>query len=349
MTRYLRVLPVLIGLAATGGPPAAADPPEPGVIKERAGYLPVRRYVPLPGKVVGILLADGKDLVALDGWSGPGDMLVFSSGGNSYRKVYVPTSDNPQVTNFQVPVGDKGMTQVYPALNLANPRSVIPWGITAPFTLVEATVNSGMGGPAVDCFVATEFKVLDGTKEFPLRVADVVADLKKRYAEHVKALSPEIEKVMGRAAAQFLNGQKPTGPREQTEWMYLTWLPAAQAVQIRFKTRVSDGAYTIKEGPDLKLPPIGPPKGLPGNGVPFGGAFIGPRPGGGLKVKTGTMIGVEFGRAYEVNKQGQVLRIDDLTAEPFTLQINTTIPMPGPVPLPPGKLPPPVPPKASGN
>ena len=61
MTRYLRVLPVLIGLAATGGPPAAADPPEPGVIKERAGYLPVRRYVPLPGKVVGILLADGKD------------------------------------------------------------------------------------------------------------------------------------------------------------------------------------------------------------------------------------------------------------------------------------------------
>ncbi len=43
------------------------------------------------------------------------------------------------------------------------------------------------------------------------------------------------------------------------------------------------------------------------------------------------MFGIEFGQLYEVNKKGEIVRIDELPAQPFTQQVNQTIVGPGPI------------------
>src|SRR5438132_5494781 len=110
------------------------------IIKDRKNFIPNRKQAALSGKEIGILLTDGQPVLSTEGRSGPADQLVFSSNLNSYRWVYVPTQDNPQITNLQVPFGDKGEKAVYPALNLANPKSVVAWGVTQPYSLVEVNV-----------------------------------------------------------------------------------------------------------------------------------------------------------------------------------------------------------------
>jgi len=190
--KRLLVVPALLALAVL---PALADPPKVEVVKDRANFIPVRKYAPVAGKAVGVMVAEGRDIVALDGRSGPPDAITFSAGGNSYRWVYVPTQTSPPlISNLRLPVGDKGETQIFPALDMANPRSVTPWSVPATYSLVEADVNGGLGSPAGESFVGTGFKVLDGTKDYPLKVAAVVADLKKQYADHLKAVDKDVRR-----------------------------------------------------------------------------------------------------------------------------------------------------------
>ncbi len=314
-------------------------------IKDRKAYIPNRKQAALPGIAVGILLSDGQPVLSTEGRSGPADQLVFSTGGNSYRWVYVPAQGNAQITNLQVPVGDKGEIAVYPALNLANPPSVLPWAIKTQYTLVEVEVNAGKGSPAGDSFVATNFKVLDGTKDYPLKVVEVVLNLKERYAEYVTKEQASVEKAMTDLAAKAIPRKKATGPREKKELMYVTWLADAGTLRVHFQTTISDGAYQIIDGavdpkrpPPLPVPPakkaaekkaleqyllrVAPPK--------FG------------VVKVGTTFGIEFGRAYVVNKKGEVIATEDLPIETFTQQLNVR-PNIGPGPRP---NPPPLPKKA---
>src|SRR5439155_1606196 len=99
-------------------------------------------------------------------------------------------------TNLRVPVGDKGETETYPSLDIARPKNVTPWGVTSLYTLVEVEVNGGKGSPKNDSFVATRFKVLDGTKDYPLRTADVIKQLKGLHAEYVKGQTKAIEQAL---------------------------------------------------------------------------------------------------------------------------------------------------------
>ncbi len=333
MNRCTMLAAALLAFAAA----AFADPPETGVVKDRAGYFPVRKYAPLPGKAIGVLLGNAKDLVALDGRSGPPDALVFSVGGNSCRWVYVPTTENPQITNLQVPVGDNGKKEIYSALNMANPRSVLPWGVTAPYSLVEVDVNSGLGSPAGESFVATNIKVLGGSKEFPLKMADVIGDLKKRYSDFLKSRDADVEKAMAETAVKSLKDRKPTGPREKMELMLVTWMPQAETLQVRFKTRIADGAFIMgnANGPNLDIRAVDPPPDLPPQkDVPkTDAARIAPKKGG-LKTRAGTAFGIELGRAYEVSKQGEVIRIDELPIDSFTHEVKAQLIVPGLGPLP---------------
>jgi hypothetical protein len=334
---------------------------------ERKDFFPNRKQAAVKGTISGILLTDGQPVLSTEGRSGPADQLVFSSGRNSYRWVYVPTLENPQITNLQVPVGEKGEVQVYPALNMANPRSVVPWGITQGYTLVEITVNGGQGSPAGDSFVATSMKVLEGSKEYPLKVGAVIKDLKKRYAEHLGKHGEEIEKQMAAAGKKALGDKKATGPREKSELMYVTWLPDKDRLEVRFLSKVSDGAFSVVQGgpggrridlPPLKLPikklPPQPQQDNPFFGIavaddeeddanPFFRAAP-PRP---INMKVGVAFGIEFGMLYETNKEGEVTRSQALGFQPFqqNLQVPAGIgpidprlpPRPG---LPPQQLPP---------
>src|SRR5262249_40311487 len=169
----------LCGWLAAG---AAADP-QTEIAKDR-NVIPKQKHEKLAGKVIGLLVADAQPVLSVEGRSRPPDSLCFARRLHSYRWVYVPPPDQPLIANLAVRVGDDGnKTQTYPALNMANPKSVTPWGVTQPYSLVEAEVNSGLGSPPDMSFVGTSFKVLDGSKEYPLKVTEVVTQLKKRYAD----------------------------------------------------------------------------------------------------------------------------------------------------------------------
>lgn len=336
-TRWLLALTaVLIGAALV----QAQD-----TIKDRKGFFPNRKQVALKAKEIGILLTDGQPVLSTEGRSGPADQLVFSSNGNSYRWVYVPTTDTPPlISNLQIPVGDKGEKAVYPALNMANPKSVLPWAITQPYTLVEVDVNTGRGSPAGDSFVGTSFRALDGSNDYPLKVAEVIKKLKTAYNDYYLKNDREFSKALTEHGQKVLNGKAPTGPRERKDLMYVTWLTDSQTMRVHFKTTLTDGAYTITNpgGPIRPIDP--PPLKLPPKKVSAESLVLRVAPPRkDFPIKTGTTFGIEFGLAYVVDKKGEVIRTETLAIETITQQINAPFigpgggPRPAPLPVPPAK------------
>ncbi|MSQ95165.1 MAG: hypothetical protein EXR98_11505 [Gemmataceae bacterium] len=339
MNHWLFIAPALVVALAMSTFTQAQE-----TIKDRKAFIPSRKQAAVGGKAIGILLTDGQPVLSTEGRSGPADQLVFSSGGNSYRWIYVPTQDNPQITNLQVPVGDKGEKAVYAALNLANPRAVLPWAVTQSYALVELEVNGGRGSPAGDSFVATEIKVIENSKDFPLKVADVVKQVKARYEEYLVKQKNAIDKAMKDGLEKSLGGKPATGPRERKDLMYLTWLPESSTLRVHFRTTISDGAYTVVNVGDPRLPPRKLPLAPKGKVLPRDPGsvvFIVPEefvlraaPPKNFATKVGTTFGIEFGQAYIVNKKGEVTGTETLPIDSFTQQLNAPVGIGGPRPLP---------------
>jgi hypothetical protein len=308
---------VLAGLALA----ATADEPKP--VKDRASFLPYRKYALLKGKSVGILVSDVRAFMAHDGRGGPPDAMAFSADDNGYRWVYVPTPDakNPLISNLSVEVGDKPnlKRKLYPKLGMANAKEVKRWQIDVPYALVEVEVNDGEGSPPTEAFVATKMTRLDGTKDYPLKLPDVVADAKKRYAAHVKDRQKKIDDEMADVQKKVLKGRKVTGPKTTDELIYLTWLPQTQRVKVAFRTRIEDGAYTVKKvrgGRPFELPP--PPRKDAGKEKK---TAYRPPPPREIEVKYGVGFGVEVGAAYEYDVKGKLAATSELTPQSFSKEI----------------------------
>ena len=317
---------------------AAPDPSaNEDTIKDRAGFIPQRQYQPLPGKVVGVLVADVRKVMGNEGRSGPADAFGFSSGGGSYRWVYVPVADKPLIPSLTLPVGPTGeQKKRFDKLSLANAETVKQWGVPGGNVLVEVEVNGGLGAPPGDGFAATNMKVVEGTRDYPLRVADVLEQLRTRYQAHLKEQQPAIDRALADAQVKALKDRKPTGPRETDEIMHVSWLPQTQTLRVHFRTKITDGAFQTGQGVERDQFPLPPIKGGPGAGPAA-------RP---LPViegaRFGTMYGIEFGAAYEVTPAGKVERTRLLPIEAFQKEIPPppVIRRPiAPIPLPPGKLP----------
>jgi hypothetical protein len=280
-----------VAWAAVGISPGLTDPPADKPIKDRAGFIPHRKHEPLKGTAVGILLYDAQPVLHSEGRSGPADQLCFSTGGNSYRWVYVPATEKARITNLRVPVGDKENAQfvVFPALDMASPRNVAPWGITSHYTLVEVEVNNGSGSPKNDSFVATKMKVLEGTKEYPLRTADIIKQLKGRYDALVKEQGNALKSAMAEAKKRAIKDGQATGPRQQFEFMYVTWMPQTKRLRVHFQTKISDGQYKyFEEGHGRMRRPA----------------------------MSGISFGVECGMTYEADKEGKVVHVDSFYIVP---------------------------------
>jgi hypothetical protein len=237
-----------------------------GTFKDRAAFIPYRRYQPLPGKAIGVLVADALEMTHQEGRYGPPDAFAFSAGGNSYRWMYVPVADKPFITNFRVPVGEKGDQFVtYPGASLATAQTAAHWGIKAPFALVEVEVNEGLGSPPVEGFVATKMKRLDGSEDFPLKLPEVVADLRRMYKRYLGEQQGAVTAALDKAEKDALKDRKPTETRSTSQMFYLTWLPEEQRLSVRFRTRITSGSFQEKRVPipgnprPFPLPP--PPKG----------------------------------------------------------------------------------------
>jgi hypothetical protein len=316
MFRWTRItaLGLLAGCAfaaALAAAPAPADTDE--AVKDRAAFIPQRKHKPLPGKVVGVLVSDVVKIMGYDGRGGPPDAMAFSRDNQSYRWVYVPAQDRGLINGLQVPVGEKGDKKaVYERLNMANAQTVKQWDVTKSYALVEVEVNDEQGSPAIESFVATKMKVLDGSTEYPIVVADAIDKCKKKYKAYVEDQKKAIDAAMKESQEKAIKDKKPTGPRDTAELFYVTWMPEKERLRVVFRTTITDGAYETGGGVDPRLPP-GRDR-LPKDDKSPAFKVAPPRPG---TFRWGTQFGVEFGRAYEVDKKGEIVRTQTLAIEPF--------------------------------
>ena len=319
----------LLGVAAAAlavtAPAAPIQAPLTETIKDRASFIPQRKYVPLQGTAVGVLVSNVAPMMGQEGRGGPPDAQGFSAGGNSYRWMYVPVTEKPLILNLRVNVGPDGAAvKTYPTLSMANPQTVRQWNIDAEYALVEVQVNDALGAPAQEGFVATQMRRLDGTKDFPAKLTDVVADARKRQQQVLKDQQKEIDAAFAEVQKSVLKDKKLTGPRETHELFYITWLPETERYRLHFRTTVTDGAYETRQN-DPRLPPMPP-----------GGLRRPPPPPLPLTVRVGTQVSVEYGVAFEVSKSGKVERVLILPPQATSKEINEQFRGPGrPIETPP--------------
>ena len=297
--------------------------PVPGggsaTITDRQGYIPNRKHVPLPGKVIGVLLFDAQPVLSLEGRSGPADQLCLGYNGGSYRWIYVPVKENPQIGSLSMHVGDKGERKRFDNLSMATPATVQQWDIKGKYALVEVEVNGGLGSPAEDAFVATKMRQLDGTKEFPFKLEEVIDKLRKQYDQHIKDQFRQLDSAMEKSAGEAIKDRKATGPRERVDVMFITWLPETQRLRVHFRSTIMDGEYKYAGGVNIDLggprtlkavrPTAAPSPKAGSAGLPYG-------------LRYGTQFGIEFGTAYELSKSGKVERTLTLPIQSFRRELK---------------------------
>jgi hypothetical protein len=276
---------VALALAAAGATAVRAADGD----KDSADPFPRREFQPLPGKVIGVLAAGGREVLAQEGRRGPADALCFGRDGDSYRWLYVPAPKKPQIGALNVRVGTKGdASKRFDRLSMANPATVARWGVAGPYVLVEAEVNGGLGAPPGETFVATQLRPLDGTKEYPLQVARVVGDLRRQFEAYLKDQDGAVEKGLSKARARVPDGYKLAGGREQAETVFVTWLPRAEQLRVIVMARIARKA----------LGPVRPAR------EPLATAD-GTQPGTPPSA-AGLSVGVELGMTYDVSKKGVI-------------------------------------------
>lgn len=316
------ILGVVSSTLVAVGLSVAADPaPEP-TNKDPKDFIPTRKYAPLKGKSVGILVSNVQDIMSRDGRGGPADAMGFSTAGNSYRWIYWPVKEKPLITNLQVQTGLKGDKKIYSSLSLANAALVKAKGIEDAYALVEVQVNDGEGAPAGEGFVATDMTRLDGTKKYPLKLPAVVEEVRTRYKKHIASEKKTIDKAMTDIGKKALRDRKITGPKETKEIMYLTWIPENERVRIAFITRISDGSYSEINGGGIAPRPIPLPVVPPKGGAKGKAIALRPPPPLDFKVRIGVTFGVEMGMAYEVDVKGQIVATDVLPIKAFSQELE---------------------------
>jgi hypothetical protein len=278
---------------------------------DRKAFIPFRKHVPLSGKVIGVLVYDAQPVLSLEGRSGPANQFCLAYNGGSYRWVYVPVKENPLIGSLNIAVGDKGERKRFDNLSMANPQTLSQWDIKGKYALVEIDVNGGLGSPAADALVATHMRQLDGTKEFPFKLEELIEDLQKKYDQQLKDQVRQIDAAMEKAASEAINDGKATGPRERVQVMYVTWISETERLRIHFRTTIMDGNYKYAGGVN----------------VDFGARTIASRPPvratamanpplpNGLR--QGKQFGIEFGTAFEISKTGKIEKTLSLPIESF--------------------------------
>jgi hypothetical protein len=287
--------------------PAAAAPPPPEPSRDPANPFPRRKFEALSGTVVGVLVSGGQDVLAQEGRRGPADAFCLGCGEGSYRWMYVPVRKKWIIGGLNVRVGPKGDTvKRFMGLSMADPKTVQQWDVAGPYALVEAEVNGGAGAPPGESFVATHLRVLDGSKDYPLHVGKVIEDLRRQFQVHLKLEEDAVGRGLSDARERVPAGHKLTPGREQTETLFVTWLPETQQLRVVFQARITEKALPT-------VPPPPPPPAVDtGDGRP-------PDP----PVHAGVQLGVELGMTYDVSKRGLVDASRAVPLRPYQKELLT--------------------------
>ncbi len=162
-------------------------------VRKLPGIQPIPTYTPLPSRVIGVIVLHPQPVLAFQRIFGPKDLACFSSGESSYRCFYVPVKggDGGETRSFR-PMDPRGEKVSIDGLSLASARTLEPWGITEPYTLVEVMVNQGEGCGPDECLATTGLEVLGPARDYKIRASEIVSDCETRYRRLLGELLAEI-------------------------------------------------------------------------------------------------------------------------------------------------------------
>jgi hypothetical protein len=296
------VLGFVVGvLKSSGGEPVK------GMITENS--TPV--FYPLPGRTVGVVILEPQALLAIEHRNGPPGVACFSSRGGSYRWFYVPAKDpsTGETQRFGT-IGSEAKGVKIDGLVIATQRTLAPFGITKPYSLVEVIVNKGEGSGPEGSFAASDAKILDGTKDYPLKVAEIIQRSDGRYQSQLrqnKSVAIQLEKARAEAAASDKEAANAKEIKKTTaNWVYITWLADKGRLRIVFHTRIVEEVPLFGKGTE----PVGP--GGPGGGRGLPNPLL---PGQGRSY--GPQWGMETGMIYEFTKSGEEVSGESLPPKRF--------------------------------
>jgi hypothetical protein len=238
-------------------------PVQEGGVRERTEFIPgYESPLPVtPGRHVMVLAVRHLTLAPPATYSPHNYSLSLSSSGGGYRWCYLPKRHNT----------DRGP--------LATLDNTLELGVTRSHSLVEVEVTEPMGSPdARPALLLSSFKVLDGTKEFPLQTHKVVAEAKTLYETFAKTqeTAPALEK----ARVEAKGDAAKTQPAKTAVLMYVTWMEATGKLQVRLLTRLE-----TTDGVDR-------PGHYPGRGPPPPARKLN--------------WGADFGMLYEADRNGKI-------------------------------------------
>jgi hypothetical protein len=242
----------------------------------------------LPGKVIGVLLYRSKNFL---------EDPVFMAGGNYYLvEYYLKYVEERRKT---------AMTYLPWYASTFPTQTDKQQGINLPpYSLVEIEVNFGRGSQYNQRYVAanihyltaTNIKRVDGSKEYPLDVMQVMQELNQRYQVEEQAdimdQKKEIDAAKEEIRTKAIGNFNLTDPWKTGQDMCVNWLPESEQLEVRFYTTIANSVVTCR--PPRHAREVYIPSETPCLSVRFG---------------------VSLGRFYEVGKDG---KLNQTTILPIT-------------------------------
>lgn len=295
----------VLALAAPGNAERAI------ILEDRSQFIPKNRFVPLPGRVIGVLVRNPHEVLALQGRDSVNDQYWFSTQGSSYLAVFVRDATNPRFERLEAPLGDTGEKRVFENLSLATRDTLGSFGIRADLALVEVEVNGGHGSPVADSFVATTIRRVDGTDAFRANLSEAASKVADLYRNWLSSERSRIEAALEQAAVKALGTRPATGPREQMDVVFVTWLPKERCCRFSFQTTITNGDYQYEGNIRIELTPSADAQSPSKQGKSRS-----------MSLRYGQQFGVELGRAYDVRSDGTVQPSVVLPIEAFQRELK---------------------------
>lgn len=309
--RHLHLLALTLALTlAACGPAAGGAPAAPlaAVRPERvpADRLLVRRarfqqWPTLPARTVGLLVQFDSPYGQLVGWGrgvrrlggqfpSTNSRYSFATDGASPWAIYFASKGEGYnvLRHWQVPI-PQGRFASFPLVAMYQPDTPNAYGLRAPAHLVEVEVNGGEGAAPGVHFVATGCRVLDGTRRYPIVVADALAAARQRFEELLVREQSAVAAALDQAAR--VPGFEPYGPTIMLthEGVIPTWLRESERLRVVFYRAVTATSYRSEP-------------------APTGGRAPGPGPWRPRLPVTLTRVhGVELGLELEFDRRGRLV------------------------------------------
>lgn len=116
----------------------------------------------LPGKAIGVVVANPERILAREGRTAPKGAVAFSINGETYRWLFLKAVEGEEGTTEELPIGRADKKKSFKGVILATREALKRRRIGVPYALVEVEVNGGRGAPAgADRFVATRLERID--------------------------------------------------------------------------------------------------------------------------------------------------------------------------------------------